>query len=42
LDVTRINFNGGSVTDLSGNVANVAVIADQNNLAPYASVSIDG
>jgi len=42
LNVAAFNFNGGLVTDISGNLADVAIVAGQNALPSSVSISIDG
>jgi hypothetical protein len=42
LDVIDLALNGGLITDLSGNEANLGITAGTNNLAPYADIQVDG
>jgi hypothetical protein len=42
LNVSSFNFNGGEVTDTSGNRADVAIVPGQNALPSSVSISIDG
>ena len=42
LDVIDLSLNGGVITDLSGNSANLSIVAGTNNLAPYADIQVNG
>ena len=42
LDVIDLALNGGSITDLSGNNANLGITLGTNNLAPYANIQVVG
>src|SRR5210317_433167 len=42
LNVASFNFNGGLVSDISGNLADVAIVAGQNALPSSVSIVIDG
>uniref|UniRef100_UPI0030ED35E7 hypothetical protein n=1 Tax=Roseobacter sp. HKCCA2468 TaxID=3120342 RepID=UPI0030ED35E7 len=42
LDVVDLSLNGGVITDLSGNSANLSIVAGTNNLAPYADIQVNG
>lgn len=41
LNVSAFNFNGGRVTDLSGNLADVAILSGQNDFPAAVSVNIN-
>lgn len=42
LDVIDLALKGGSITDLSGNNANLGITIGTNNLAPYADIQVVG
>jgi hypothetical protein len=42
LNVASFNFNGGRVTDIIGNVADVALTSGQNDLPSSVSITVDG
>lgn len=42
VNVSGVSLNGGEITDLQGNVANLAVVPGQNNLPPSVMIGFGG